>query len=63
MLKLKTVAFSIVTLCSAISFSQTNKMSIGIEVGPTINKLSGNDILKYYSEPLIGFSWRRNIPV
>ncbi|OFY87283.1 MAG: hypothetical protein A3F72_17450 [Bacteroidetes bacterium RIFCSPLOWO2_12_FULL_35_15] len=43
-------------LLAVIVFGQQNKIDIGIEGSPSLIFLRGNDIIKKYHKPAIGFS-------
>jgi hypothetical protein len=46
----------IVFLICITTYGQTNKFDLGIDVGPSIISLRGNDIIKVFHKPTIGFS-------
>jgi hypothetical protein len=42
--------------CSSAIIGQTNKFDVGLEGGPSLTSLRGNDILEKYNDPTVGFS-------
>ena len=44
--KLRTLTLIVVVFCSSLLFGQTNKINIGLEIGPSLRSLRGNDYLK-----------------
>jgi len=54
--KLKTLFPTAIIFCSILSFGQVNKFDFGIEGGPSLASLRGNDFIKDFNDPTIGFS-------
>ena len=55
--KLTTILLAIIMLfCSETSLGQTNKFDIGLEKGPSLTSLRGNDYVEDFNDPTIGFS-------
>ncbi len=61
-----TVLLVILFFTSTIILGQVNKFNIGIEGGPSLTSLRGNDILEKYNDPVymysIGVSFQYNFP-
>ncbi len=53
--KLRTLILIVVLFCSSLLFGQTNKINVGLEIGPSLRSLRGNDFLKN-NEISFGFS-------
>ena len=55
--KLTTILLAIIMLfCSETSLGQTNKFDIGLENGPSLRSLWGDDLVENSTDPTIGFS-------
>jgi len=54
--KLRNSILIILILCSSLVFGQTNKYEVGLELGPSLNSLRGNDILDKNNDFSFAFS-------
>ena len=55
MKKITTILLATITFYSIVSFGQTNKFDFGLEGGPSMTLLRGNDIIEDFNDPIIGF--------
>lgn len=54
--KLRNSILIVLILCSSLTFAQTNKFEIGLEMGPSLISLRGNDIIDKNNDLSFGFS-------
>jgi hypothetical protein len=52
----KCLTLSLLLSLTAISFAQTNKFDIGVDAGPGLIYMYGNDIITKYNQPSVGVS-------
>jgi hypothetical protein len=57
MTSIKSIFFGLIILTSGTTiYGQTNRFDIGVEGGPSLISLRGNEIIDQYHKPTIGFS-------
>jgi len=54
--KLQKLIVIVFILCSSLTFAQTNKFEVGLEMGPSLVSFRGNDILDNNNDLSFGFS-------
>lgn len=56
MINIKKIISLLIVFISSEAYAQTSKSNIGIEAGPSVISIRGNDIVKKYNEGSIGYA-------